>query len=60
MFPSLEDEEDIHLEVDTRLRCDLSDNLYAQFQWLFDWDNTPADGAEREDHRLFLSVGYSF
>ena len=47
-------------EVDSRLRCDLSDNLYGQVQWLFDWDNTPAAGAERADHRLLLSVGYSF
>ena len=60
IFPSFEETEDIHLEVDSRLRCDLSDNLYGQFQWLFDWDNTPADGAERSDHRLLLSVGYSF
>ena len=60
IFPSFEETEDIHLEVDSRLRCDLSDNLYGQFQWLFDWDNTPADGAERADHRILLSVGYSF
>lgn len=60
IFPSFEDSEDIHLEVDSRLRCDLSDNLYGQVQWLFDWDNTPAAGAERADHRLLLSVGYSF
>ena len=60
IFPSFEESEDIHLEVDSRLRCDLSKNLYGQFQWLFDWDNTPADGAERADHRLLLSVGYSF
>ena len=60
IFPSFEETEDVHLEVDSRLRCDLSDNLYGQFQWLFDWDNTPADGAERADHRLLLSVGYSF
>jgi putative salt-induced outer membrane protein YdiY len=60
IFPSFEDTEDVHLEVDSRLRCDLSKNLYGQFQWLFDWDNTPADGAERADHRLLLSVGYSF
>ena len=60
IFPSFEETEDIHLEVDSRLRCDLSKNLYGQFQWLFDWDNTPAGGTERADHRLLLSVGYSF
>ncbi len=60
IFPSFEEAEDVHVEVDTRLRCDLSDNLYGQFQWIFDWDNTPATDAERDDHRLLFSVGYSF
>jgi len=60
VFPSLEEAEDVYVEVDTRLRCNLSENLYGQFQWIFDWDNTPAEEAERENHRLLFSVGYSF
>ena len=60
IFPSFEESSDVYVEVDSRLRCDFSDNLYGQFQWLFDWDNTPAAGAERDDHRLLFSVGYSF
>jgi putative salt-induced outer membrane protein YdiY len=60
VFPSFEEAEDVYVEVDTRLRCDFSDKLYGQFQWIYDWDNTPAGGAEREDHRLLISVGYSF
>ena len=60
IFPSFEESSDIYIEVDSRLRCDFSENLYGQFQWLFDWDNTPAVGAERDDHRLLFSVGYSF
>lgn len=60
VFPSFEEAEDVFVEVDTRLRCNFSDNLYGQFQWIYDWDNTPADDAEREDHRLLFSVGYSF
>ena len=60
VFPSFEEADDVHAEVDTRIRCNLSENLYGQFQWIFDWDNTPASGAERENHRLLFSVGYSF
>ena len=60
IFPSFEESSDVYVEVDSRLRCDFSENLYGQFQWLFDWDNTPAAGSERADHRLLFSVGYSF
>jgi len=60
LFPSFEEASDVYMEIDTRLRCDFSDNLYGQFQWLFDWDNSPAVGSERADHRLLFSVGYSF
>lgn len=60
VFPSIEEAEDVYVAVDTRLRCTLSESLYGQFQWIYDWDNTPASGAERENHRLLFSVGYSF
>ena len=60
IFPSFEESSDIYVEVDSRIRCDFSENLYGQLQWLFDWDNTPAAGSERADHRLLFSVGYSF
>jgi hypothetical protein len=34
--------------------------MYAQVQYVFDYDNTPADGKERDDHTLTLGVGWSF
>lgn len=59
-YPSLEKGEDIYTKLDSRVRYDMSANLFGQFQWLWDYDNTPASGQERSDHRLFLTVGYSF
>lgn len=59
-YPSLEDGEDFYSKLDSRVRYDMSANLFGQFQWLWDYDNTPASGQERSDYRLFLTVGYSF
>ncbi len=60
IFPSLEDSSDVNARADTRLRTTLAEDLFAQLQWIFDYDNTPAPGLEREDHRLLLTVGWSF
>jgi len=59
-FPSLEDVEDFYGRLDTRLKLKVSDNLFAQLQHVFDYDNTPAAGAVRDDHRLILGLGWSF
>lgn len=60
MFPSLEDSDDFTSRLDSRIRYALSDNLFAQFQWIFDFDNTPAAGQERADHLLVASIGWNF
>lgn len=65
IFPSLEDEDDIYALIDTRVKATLTEAMFAQLQWIFNWDNTPAtDGngnlLDREDHILLLSVGWSF
>lgn len=59
-YPSLEDSEDFYSKLDSRVRYDLTENFFSQFQWIWDYDNTPAAGNERSDHRLLLTVGYSF
>ncbi|MEO0478772.1 MAG: DUF481 domain-containing protein [Planctomycetota bacterium] len=59
VFPSLEDNDNITARVDTRLQVTLTENLFAQFQWIFDYDNTPASGNERDDHLLTASIGWS-
>lgn len=60
IFPSLEDSDDIYSKIDTRAKASLTDNMFAQLQWVWDWDNTPAAGAERSDHLYLLTVGWSF
>ncbi|MBK8974478.1 MAG: DUF481 domain-containing protein [Planctomycetes bacterium] len=60
IFPSLEDQNDFYARLDTRLRTTLMGDLFAQLQWIFDYDNTPAPGRERQDHRLLLSIGWTF
>ena len=59
-FPSLEDEEDIYGRADTRIRMDVTDKMFAQISYVFQYDNTPADDAERVDHRVTVGVGWSF
>jgi putative salt-induced outer membrane protein YdiY len=59
-YPSVEDVADFYARIDTRLRASLTSAMFAQLQWIFDYDNTPATGFERQDHRVLASVGWSF
>ena len=60
IFPSLEDSEDIYSKIDSRAKVTLTENMFAQAQWVWDWDNTPAAGNDRSDHLLLITVGWSF
>lgn len=60
LLHSLEDSRDVTAKLDSRGRYTFSENLFAQAQWVWDWNNTPAEDTERSDHRFLLSVGYSF
>ena len=60
VFPSVEDGDNIYARVDTIYRIDISNKLFSQFQYVFDWDNTPASGAERTDHRIVVGIGWTF
>ena len=59
-FPSIEDVDDFYGKLDNKAKVKLSDKMYAQLQYVFDYDNTPALGKERDDHTLTLGVGWSF
>lgn len=59
-YPSVEDVADFYARVDTRIRASLTSAMFAQMQWIFDYDNTPAAGFDRQDHRILASVGWSF
>jgi putative salt-induced outer membrane protein YdiY len=59
-FPSLEDSSDVFVRVDSRARLTLTGAMFAQAQWVLDYDNTPAPGLDRLDHRFLVSFGWSF
>ena len=59
-FPSLEDKDDMYLIKDTRLRIALTESMFAQAQWILQFDNTPNPGDDRLDNAYLLQVGYSF
>ncbi len=60
VFPSLEDKDDVYLRADQRLRATLTASMFAQLQYVFDYDNTPSAGKERDDHLVALTVGWTF
>jgi len=60
VFPSLEDADDVYAKADTRLKVNISGSLFAQLQWVYDWNNTPAAGKERVDNLYLLTIGWKF
>lgn len=59
-FQSLEESDDINMLADSRLRMSLTETMFTQLQWIFEYDNTPAQAADRVDHTVLLSVGVTF
>ncbi|MEZ6020523.1 MAG: DUF481 domain-containing protein, partial [Planctomycetota bacterium] len=60
LFPSVEDSADVYGRMDTRAVYKLTGNMISQFQWVWDWDNTPAAGRDRSDHLFLVTVGWTF
>lgn len=59
-YPSLEDGDDVYGRSDTRFKTSLSEKMFAQLQWVWDWDNTPSAGKDRSDNTVTLGIGWSF
>jgi putative salt-induced outer membrane protein YdiY len=59
-FPSLEDADDFYGKSDTKVKVSLSKAMFAQLQWIYQYNNQPADGKARNDNQLVLGVGWSF
>jgi putative salt-induced outer membrane protein YdiY len=62
---SLENADEFEGSVDSRLRGTLTRRLYAQLQWIVDFDNTPLIDVsgrrnDRLDHQVFLQIGWTF
>jgi putative salt-induced outer membrane protein YdiY len=59
-YPNVETLYDTYFRVDTRMRTSLTDQMFAQIQYIVDYDNTPSPGYDRADHRLIVSLGWGF
>jgi hypothetical protein len=46
--------------VDTRLRASLTQRLFGQLQWIFNYDSTPAPGSGEDDSLFLLTLGWKF
>lgn len=60
LFPSLEDSADFFGKSDTRVKMTLTESMFSQLQWVWNFDNSPADGKEESDHLFVLGIGWSF
>jgi putative salt-induced outer membrane protein YdiY len=59
-FPSLERHDDIYFNMNTKLQLDFTKSMFAQMEWVWDYDNTPSPGRDRSDNRYIVSVGWKF
>jgi putative salt-induced outer membrane protein YdiY len=60
VFPNVDDASDVYARVDTRAKLQLSESMFAQLQWVFLRDNTPALGNVKNDNLYLLTFGWSF
>ena len=59
-LPSLEDGSDFNLDTDLGLRTSLTKNMFTELKVEWKYDATPAPGADKNDQRFLLGVGWSF
>lgn len=59
-FPAVDDVDDIYLLLDNKLTMSLTDSMVSAFIYELDWDNTPASGAKKTDHRFVITIGWTF
>lgn len=57
---SFERASDFIFTTSTGLRIPLANNLQATIQYNFDWDNTPSDNADEDDHETLITAGYTW
>ncbi len=57
---SFEGTSDFIFTSSTGLRIPLANNLQATIQYNFDWDNTPSDNADEDDHETLITAGYTW
>ena len=60
LLPSLENSEDLLAKVDNRLKASLGGKWIAQLQYVLEFDDSVPPGNRESDHRVVLSIGWSF
>jgi putative salt-induced outer membrane protein YdiY len=59
-YISASDTSDVFMFTRTGLRFPMHGGFSLNVGWEWDWDNTPADDADKSDFRYILSIGYGF
>jgi putative salt-induced outer membrane protein YdiY len=59
-FISASDTSDLFMFTRTGLRFPIRGGLSLNVGFEWDWDNTPAEDADKSDYRYILSIGYGF
>lgn len=59
-YPSFGQFSDYYLTTTAELRAALTDNMFASFKTIFDYDTSPARGQGSTDVKYILGVGWSF
>ena len=59
-YVSASDTSDVFMFTRTGLRFPMHGGFSLNVGWEWDWDNTPADDADKSDYRYILSIGYGF
>ena len=59
-LPSLEDIEDFNLYTDLGIKASMTERMFTEFKVEWKYDAEPAPGAEKNDLRYILGVGWDF
>jgi putative salt-induced outer membrane protein YdiY len=59
-YPSLEDLGNFLVVTDIGLRTALTEKMFAEYKLEYRYDSTPAEGADKNDLRHILGVGWKF
>jgi putative salt-induced outer membrane protein YdiY len=60
IYPAIDDFEDVYFRLSSSASTKVSESMMASLSSVFDYDNTPAASASRRDHRLLISLGWTF
>jgi putative salt-induced outer membrane protein YdiY len=59
-LPAIEDPGDYNLTADAGIRADLTESFFSELKLEWQRDSTPAPGADKNDLRYILGVGWKF